>query len=36
MLVFNFLHLNREYDLMNVLKALASIVSMCNFHVIIT
>jgi hypothetical protein len=26
--------LNREYNLMNVLKALASILSMCNLHVI--
>jgi hypothetical protein len=26
--------LNREYNLMNVLKALASISSMCNIHVI--
>jgi hypothetical protein len=25
--------LNREYNLMNVLKALASIFSMCNLHV---
>jgi hypothetical protein len=27
--------LNREYNLMNVLKALASIISMCNLHVIL-
>jgi hypothetical protein len=26
---------NREYILMNVLKALASIISMCNLHVIL-
>jgi hypothetical protein len=25
--------LNREYNLINVLKALASIISMCNLHV---
>jgi hypothetical protein len=34
MLVFNRSRLNREYILINVLKALASIISMCNFHVI--
>jgi hypothetical protein len=27
--------LNREYILINVLKALASIISMCNLHVIL-
>jgi hypothetical protein len=27
--------LNREYIIMNVLKALASIISMCNLHVIL-
>jgi hypothetical protein len=27
--------LNREYNLMNVLKALASIVSICSLHVIL-
>jgi hypothetical protein len=34
MLALNRLLLNREYILMNVLKALASIVSMRNLHVI--
>jgi hypothetical protein len=33
--VFNFSPLNREYNLVNVLKTLASIVSMCDFHVIL-
>jgi hypothetical protein len=33
MLVLNRLLLNREYILVNVLKALASIVSICNLHV---
>jgi hypothetical protein len=27
--------LNREYTLINVLKVLASIISMCNLHVIL-
>jgi hypothetical protein len=37
MLVLNRSLLNREYEyiLMNVLKALASIISMCNLHVIL-
>jgi hypothetical protein len=35
MLVFICSLLNREYNLINVLKALASIFSMCNFHVIL-
>jgi hypothetical protein len=35
MLAFNCSLLNREYDLMNVLKALASIFSVCNLHVIL-
>jgi hypothetical protein len=26
--------LNKEYTLMNVVKALASIISMCNLHII--
>jgi hypothetical protein len=34
MLALNRSLLNREYDLMNVLKASASIVYMCNLHVI--
>jgi hypothetical protein len=34
MLVLNCSLLNREYTLINVLKALASITSMCGFHVI--
>jgi hypothetical protein len=33
MLVLNLSLLNREYILINVLKALASIISMCNLHV---
>jgi hypothetical protein len=33
MLALNRSILNREYILMNVLKALASIISMCNLHV---
>jgi hypothetical protein len=33
MLVLNRSLLNREYILINVLKALASIISMCNLHV---
>jgi hypothetical protein len=33
MLVVNRLLLNRGYIVMNVLKALASIVPMCSFHV---
>jgi hypothetical protein len=33
MLTLNHSLLNREYNLMNVLKALASIVSICNLHV---
>jgi hypothetical protein len=32
MLMLNRLLLNREYNLMNVLKALASIVSICSLH----
>jgi hypothetical protein len=35
MLTLNRSRLNREDYLMNVLKALASIVSMCNLHVIL-
>jgi hypothetical protein len=35
MLAFKRSLLNREYNLMNVLKALASIISMCNLHVIL-
>jgi hypothetical protein len=35
MLMLNRSFFNREYNLMNVLKALASIVSMCNLHVIL-
>jgi hypothetical protein len=35
MLTLNLSLVNREYNLMNVLKALASIVSMCNLHVIL-
>jgi hypothetical protein len=34
MLLLNFSLLNRGYILMNVLKALASTVSMCSLHVI--
>jgi cellobiose-specific phosphotransferase system component IIC len=34
MLALNRSLLNREHILMNVLKALASIISMCNLHVI--
>jgi hypothetical protein len=33
MLALNRLILNREYTLTNVLKALASIISICNLHV---
>jgi hypothetical protein len=33
LLVLNRLPFNREYILINVLKALASIISMCNLHV---
>jgi hypothetical protein len=33
MLVFTRSILNRKYILVNVLKALASIISMCNVHV---
>jgi hypothetical protein len=33
MLVLNCSLLNSEYILINVLKALASIISMCNLHV---
>jgi hypothetical protein len=33
MLVLNRSLLNKEYILINVLKALASIISMCNLHV---
>jgi hypothetical protein len=36
MLMLNHLLLNREYNVMNVLKTLASIVSMCNLHVILS
>jgi hypothetical protein len=32
MLVFNSSRLNREYILINVLKALTSIISMCNLR----
>jgi hypothetical protein len=35
MLTLNHSFLNREYNLVNVLKALASIVSICRLHVII-
>jgi hypothetical protein len=35
MLALNPSLLNREYILMNVLKALASIIRMCNLHVIL-
>jgi hypothetical protein len=35
MLALNRSLLNREYNLMNVLKALASIFFMCNHHVIV-
>jgi hypothetical protein len=35
MLTLNRSLLNREYNVMNVLKALASIVSICGLHVII-
>jgi hypothetical protein len=35
MLALNRSLLNREYILMNVLKALASIICMCNLHVIL-
>jgi hypothetical protein len=35
MLAFNRSLLNRKYNLMNALKALASIFSMCNLHVIL-
>jgi hypothetical protein len=34
MSVFNFSFLDRECNLINTQKALALIVSMCNFHVI--
>jgi hypothetical protein len=34
MLVLNLSFLEREYTLINVLKALASIISMCALHVI--
>jgi hypothetical protein len=34
MLELNRSLLNREYILINVLKALASIISMCNLHII--
>jgi hypothetical protein len=34
MLALNRSLLNREYTLINVLKALASIICMCNLHVI--
>jgi hypothetical protein len=34
MLALNRSLLNRDYILMHVLKTLASIISMCNFHVI--
>jgi hypothetical protein len=33
MLVLNRSLLNREYILINVLKALASIISICNLHI---
>jgi hypothetical protein len=35
MLTLNGSLMNREYNLMNVLKALASIVSICSLHVIL-
>jgi hypothetical protein len=35
MLALNLFLLNREYILMSVQKALASIISMCNLHVIL-
>jgi hypothetical protein len=35
MLMFNLSLLNWEYNLMNILKAFASIISACNFHVIL-
>jgi hypothetical protein len=35
MLALNRSLLNREYIVMNVLKALASIICMCNLHVIL-
>jgi hypothetical protein len=35
MLALNSSLLNREYILMNVLKTLASIIYMCNLHVIL-
>jgi hypothetical protein len=35
MLVLNRSLLNKEYNVMNVLKALASAISMCNLHVIL-
>jgi hypothetical protein len=35
MLTLNRSLLNREYNLMNDLKALASIVSLCSLHVIL-
>jgi hypothetical protein len=35
MLALNHSFLKREYILRNVLKALASIISMCNLHVIL-
>jgi hypothetical protein len=35
MLALNRSLLSREYILMNVLKALVSIISMCNLHVIL-
>jgi hypothetical protein len=34
MLALNCSFFNREYILVNVLKVLASIISMCNFHII--
>jgi hypothetical protein len=34
MLVLNRSLLNREYTLINVLKVLASIISICNLHVL--
>jgi hypothetical protein len=33
MLAFNRSLLNKEYTLINVLKALASIICMCNLHI---
>jgi hypothetical protein len=36
MLAFNHSLLKREYSLMNIQKALASIFSMCNLHVILS